>query len=198
MGIGVIQFTGDAYASAQKKLLPPGRLWNLFLDSVLTKVFLATGDELERVSGRSFDLREESDPRTTTELITDFECMLALVASGTTQERRDRVVALLTRRQRFRPVDVQEALAVDLDLDAADVDIIETSNAAAVASGDETEVYRFFAYRDPALPGTPDIAAAQIELDIISHSHTKGHVIESIDFLCDDPESLTDRDLLGA
>ncbi len=197
MGIGVIQFTADAYAAAQKKLLQQGRLWNLFLDSFLTKVFLASGDELARVSGRAFDLREESDPRTTTELITDFERLLALLASGTLQERRDRVVALLTRRQRFRPVDVQEALTVDLDLDAADVDVIETSRALAITIGNDREIYRFFVHRDPALPGTPDIEAAQVVLDEISHSHTKGVIGESISFKCDDPESLCDRDLLG-
>lgn len=195
--MGVIQFTADAYARIQKTLLPPGRLWSLIPTSFLTRIFLGSGDELARVSGRSADLVEEGDIRTTTELITENESELALPSTGTLQERRDRAEALRIQRQRFRPSDVKVAVAPYLALDVADIDLIETSNAAAVASGDEKEVYRFFVYRDPALAGTPDIAAAQVELDRISHSHTQGHIIESIDFLCDDPESLTDRDLLG-
>ena len=84
-----------------------------------------------------------------------------------------------------------------LDLDAVDIVMIEISNAQALSFGDETLVHQFYIYRNPALGGTADIAAAQIELDAISHSHTNGIVIESIAFKCDDSESLCDRDLLG-
>lgn len=195
--MGVIRFTAEAYASAQKALLPPGRLWNLIAGSFIGKVFLASGDELERVSGRAADLVEEGDPRTTTELITENESELALTATGTLQERRDRVVELRTRRQGFRPVDVRRAVAVDLDLPLADVEMIETSRALAILIGDDLIIYLFHIFRDPALPGTPDIAAAQVVLDDISHSHTQGKIIESKTFKCNDPESLCDRDLLG-
>lgn len=195
--MGIVQFTADAYAGIQKALLPPGKIWNLVLDSFITKVFLASGDELERVSGRSADLVEEGDPRTTTELITDNESELALVASGALQERRDRVVELRTRRQGFRPADLKDALAVELDLDPADVVVIETSRALAIIAGDDRIIYLFHIFRDPALPGTPDIPAAQAQLDSIAHSHTQGKIIQSITFKCNDPESLCDRDLLG-
>lgn len=194
--MGIVAFTAEAYARAQKALLPPGRLWKL-ISSTIEAVLLAAGDELARVSVRANDLVVESDGRTATELLPDFERELALPSTGTDAERRLRIDAQETKRPSFRPEDVKAALAPTFDLDVSDIVVIETSNAAAVASGDETEVYRFFVYRDPALAGTPDIPAAQIELDDISHSHTKGHVIESIDFLCDDSESLTDRDLLG-
>lgn len=195
--MGVIQFTADAYARIQKALLPPGRVWRLDLGSFITKVFLASGDELARVSGRSADLVEEKDPRTTTELITDHESELALTASGTLQDRRDTVVALLIRRQRFRPVDVQAALTVELGLDPGDIDVIETSRAQAIAAGDDRLIYLFHVFRDPALGGTYDVAAAQVILDDISHSHTLGKIVESITFKCDEPTSLCDRDLLG-
>jgi hypothetical protein len=68
----------------------------------------------------------------------------------------------------------------------------------ASSMGDDREIYRFFVYRDPALPGTYDIEGAQALVDDISPSQTAGYVVESIDFLCDDPYSLCDRDLLGA
>jgi uncharacterized protein YmfQ (DUF2313 family) len=67
-----------AHARVLKKLLPPGRLWNLLPDSVLSLLFLAFGDELARVDGRGEDLIEETDPRTATETLSDWESMLGL------------------------------------------------------------------------------------------------------------------------
>jgi hypothetical protein len=63
---------------------------------------------------------------------------------------------------------------------------------------DEREIYRFFIYRDPTLPGTYYLESAQQLLDEMEHSNTLGQVIESVNFLCDDQYSLCDRDLLGA
>lgn len=195
--VGVVAMTAAAYARTMKALLPPGRLWRLAPDSFLSLVFLAAGDELARISGRAVDIVEEADSSTTTELITDFERELQLPNTGTIEERRLRVVALETRRQRFRPIDVQAALAPYLALDAADVDVIETSRALAIATSNDRAIYLFHVYRNPLLGGVPDIAAAQVVLDEISHSHTKGKVIASTSFKCNDPYSLCDRDLLG-
>ncbi len=113
------------------------------------------------------------------------------------EERRAHVVSRLLLRQRVRPADYQEVLAPVLGLNPEDVEIIEHSRAHAIAVGDDQEIYRFFVFRDPVLPGFYDIAQAQAIVDEISHSHTKGYVIESDNFLCDDPFSLTDRDILG-
>lgn len=63
---------------------------------------------------------------------------------------------------------------------------------------DPRQIYQFFVYRDPGLGGTWDLPAAQRLIENMKPTHTRGTAIESIDFLCDDPESLTDRDLLGA
>lgn len=189
--------TAAAYARTMKALLPPGRLWRLAPDSFLSLVFMAAGDELARISGRAVDIVEEADSSTTTDLITDFERELVLPSTGTDDERRARIVALEIRRQLFRPADVQIALAPYLGQDAADVDVIETSRALAIATSNDRAIYLFHVYRDPALAGTYDVAAAQVVLDDMSHSHTKGKVIESTSFKCDDPYSLCDRDLLG-
>lgn len=67
-----------AHARVLKKLLPPGKLWNLLPDSVLSKLFLAFGDELARVDVRGAALIEETDPRTATETLSDWEMMLGL------------------------------------------------------------------------------------------------------------------------
>ena len=192
--------TAEAYARAMALLLPPGRIWRVVGDSLTMDAFTGAGDELVRVGGRGQDLIRESDPRTADELLPEFERMLALVATGTLEERRARVVARLIARQRYRPVDFQDALAPLLGLDPEDVVVIERTAAQAAGMGDldGREIFRFFIWRDPSLGGTYDLAAAQDLVDQIKPAHTVGHVIESVDFLCDDPYSLCDRDILGA
>jgi hypothetical protein len=186
-----------AYQRLQMALLPPGKLWRLYADSLLGKLFLACGDELERVDVRAADLMNEADPTTATETLPEYEAMLEFEAAGTTAERRARIVSQLIAQQGYRPADLQSTLARLLGLEAADVEVIERANADAVAIGDVREIYRFFIHRDPTLPGDYSIEAAQDLVDLIKPSHTIAHVIESVAFLCDDPFSLCDRDLIG-
>lgn len=189
--------SADAYARMLKALLPPGKIWRLDSDGVLSRIFLACGDELDRVDQRAQDLIREADPRTADELLPEFEAELGLVAEGTIDERRARVVALLLRRQRFRPVDFQQVLAPLLGQDAEDVVVLEQSRAFAILVGDDREIYRFYVYRDPGAPGSYDLSSAQELVTRMKPSHTEGHVIESIDFVCDSPFDLCDRDRLG-
>lgn len=179
------------------QLLPPGRALKRDTDGLIYATMQGAAEELVRVSGRVEDLFRESDPRQTVELLPDFEAMRGLEPNGTTTERRNRVIAHLLRRSRFRPVDFQTVLAAVLGLDASQIPVIETSRALAVIIDDAQEIYRFFVYRDPGLGGSYDLDSAQDLIDSMAPSHPKGHVIESIDFLCDDPYSLCDRDLLG-
>lgn len=187
-----------AYAKMLASLLPPGRVWRLETGTVLANVLLGAADELERIHERGQDLIEESDPRTTDELLEDFERVLDLDSDGTDDERRARVVSHLLKRQRVRPADYQQILAPILGLDAEDVEVREISRADAIAMDDDTQIYRFHIFRDPGLGGTYDVAAAQAVVDAMSHAHVKGIVIETLGFICDDPMSLCDRDLLGA
>ncbi len=175
-------------------LLPPGRIWRLLGGGLLPKIILACADELARVDARAAALLEEADPTTADELLPEYESDLELEATGSKEQRRGRIVGRRVARQRVRPVDYQLALAPLL----GDVVVLERTSAMAAALGDAREIYRFFVYRDPALPGTYDVAGAQALVDKVAHSHTAGHVIESVDFLCDDPHSLCDRDLIGA
>ncbi len=179
-------------------LLPPGKVWRLVGDSVLSKLFAGCADELGRLHARAVDLLNESNPSTAVEMLAEFELELDIDAAVTLEERQARLVARYVARQRYRPVDFQTALAALLDLDIEDVVVIERTNAMAVAMDDVREIFRFFIYRDPDLSGTYFLDSAQLQLDAIKPSHTAGHVIESIDFLCDDEFSLCDRDLLGA
>jgi hypothetical protein len=194
------QRTPSQYARVMRHLLPPGRLWNFDPAGYLMRVFLAAGDELSRVSGRVLDLLAEADPRTATdaELLGDFERLLTLDGTGTESERQNRVVARLTQDRGFRPQDVRETLAPLLDQDVVDVVIIERTTIAAAVIAEPREIYRYFVYRDPLAAGTADLEGAQAALDSLEHTHTKGHVIESLDFKCDEATSLCDRDALGA
>lgn len=188
-----------AYARMMTALLPPGRLWRLVGDSVLGRLFLACADELARVDGRSTDLLRESDPATVLELLPESERELALETGALSiDERRARVVARTVARQRFRPADFQAALAPLLAQAPEDVVVIERTRAFCVLIGDDREIFRFFIYRDPTLPGAYFLASAQQLVDQIRPTHTAGQVIESIDARYDDPHSLYDRDLRGA
>jgi len=180
-------------------LLPPGKLWDL-VASMLSDLFAACADELGRLDARVSDLLREAIPSTAVELLPDYESELELVpgASDTNAQRQARIVAQTIADQGFRPSDFQTALAPLLVQDASDVVVLERSAAFAASINDVREIFRFFIYRDPTLPGTADIASAQALVDKIKASHTVGTVIESVNLLCDDSHSLCDRDLLGA
>lgn len=188
---------GGAYAQMLTQLLPPGRL-RTDLSGFLGKLMLASADELDRVDGRAADLFNEADPSTANELLPEWESLFDVDAAPTIEERRANIVSRLIRRQRFRPTDFQQALAPLLLQDAEDVVVIERSVAFCASIGDAREIYRFFVYRDPGLPGTAFIASAQVLVTSMKPSHTVGTVIESIALVFDDPFSLFDRDILGA
>lgn len=194
--IGEAAIASD-YAGMLFALFPPGRLWRRFA-STLYSTLLGFADELVRVHDRVLDMLEEIDPSTAVELLPEYEIDFRLVAAATTAERQSNVVARLVARQRYRPVDFQQALAPLLLQDAAAVVVLERSHAFAASIGDDREIFAFFIYRDPALSGAAFIASAQALVDKIKPSHTVGTVIESVSALYDDPHSLYDRDILGA
>lgn len=195
-----------SYARQLKQLLPPGRLWKLLGDSWLGDFLLGAADELSRIGFRARDMLRELDPTTTYELVELFEGVLGITVdtARALASRQASVVAKLVHRQRFRPADFRQALAPILSAQPADLQVIERTAAQALAMGDAREIYRFFVYRNPASPawvipaGEDPIAEANAVIVDIKPSHTLGEVITSINFLCDDPNSLCDRDILGA
>lgn len=189
--------TADDYARMLVALLPPGRLWRT-IGSKLYGLFLGSADGLVRVHNRIADLLREANPATAVEMLPEYEQDLALTPAATTAERQANVVALLVRRQGFKPADFQQALAQLLALAPADVVVIERSLAFVAAVGDQRAIFDFFVYRNPSLPGTYFVASAQQLVSVMKPSHTRGFVVESVNILCDDAHSLCDRDLLGA
>lgn len=83
-----------SYAAQIRKLFPRGRLWRFEPDSNLWKLVQAIADEFDRVRGRGKDLINESDPRTATETIADWEAMLSLP-----DERVPELSAVLAERR---------------------------------------------------------------------------------------------------
>ena len=67
-----------AYASQIAKLLPPGVLWNFEEDSTLRGALLGIADEFTRVRIRGTHLIDETDPRTASETLEDWERVLGL------------------------------------------------------------------------------------------------------------------------
>lgn len=187
----------DAYSRMVRSLFPRGRAITDDPGSVVSKVSVALSDELVRIHLRGLDMIEESDPRTCNETVSDHEIELGISGSGTLQDRRNNIVSFLLSEEGFRPDDFKNALAPVLGLSPTDVIVIEISRSDAVASGDERQIFRFFIRRDPSLPGTFSISSAQHIVDQMAPSHTQGFVIVSDNFLTDDPDSLTDRDILG-
>jgi len=98
-----VRLTAAEYQDQLRALLPQGAAWPRAADSVLASLLLGWSEELARIDGRAWDLLEEIDPRTTTELIAEWEriCGLPDPCSGlapTLQGRRDAVLAKLTGR----------------------------------------------------------------------------------------------------
>lgn len=85
--------TGDdngKYSTQLARLLPPGVVWDLEADSEIRATLAATADELERVRVRGRNLIDETDPRTASETIGDWERVLGLPdgSASTIEERR--------------------------------------------------------------------------------------------------------------
>ena len=70
--------TAEGYAAQLQALLPPGRAWSRERDSVLSALLSGFSEELARIDQRGEDLLVERDPRSATELITDWERVLGL------------------------------------------------------------------------------------------------------------------------
>lgn len=93
--------TTAEYLAQLQALLPPGAAWRRDADSALTEFLNALAEELARIDQRVDVLLNESDPRTTYELLTDWERVAGLPdpctpAEASIEERRLSLVQRLT------------------------------------------------------------------------------------------------------
>lgn len=90
----------EAFFRQFLQLLPPGRAWQ---GATIRKILRALADEWERIDGRGADALLEFDPRTTTEMIDEWEAAVGLPdpcvsdwGALSLAQRRAAVVARLT------------------------------------------------------------------------------------------------------
>ncbi|MCX7061329.1 MAG: DUF2313 domain-containing protein [Gammaproteobacteria bacterium] len=93
--------TAEDYAAQLAALLPTGAAWQPSPETLLGRLLLAIGSELARVHARADTLRIEADPRSTTELLPEWEITAGLpdpCVSGpqTIEQRRAALLARLT------------------------------------------------------------------------------------------------------
>lgn len=92
-----------SFLAGLQALLLRGLAWRQDADAVLTRLLSAVADGLARLHRRTLDVLEETDPRTTRALLSEWEAMAGLPdpcagAAGTLQERRAQLLAKLTAR----------------------------------------------------------------------------------------------------
>jgi uncharacterized protein YmfQ (DUF2313 family) len=97
-----------AYADQLARLLPPGKAWSRDPASELGQLLLALAAEFARLDGRTLDLIEEIDPRTTVEMLPDWERVAglpdpAIPVPTTLADRRSALAARLLSRGDPRP-----------------------------------------------------------------------------------------------
>lgn len=88
----------EQYRSQLQALLPIGAAWTREPQAVLTQLLDAFAQELARVDARAAVLVDEADPRTTSELLADWERAFALPGDcittvQTAQARRDALLS---------------------------------------------------------------------------------------------------------
>lgn len=85
-----------AYARQMAQLLPKGPAWAFAPDGIFARLLLAMAAEFARVDSRALDLIDEADPRTTLELLPDWERVAGLpdTCTGAPEETNERQVAL--------------------------------------------------------------------------------------------------------
>jgi uncharacterized protein YmfQ (DUF2313 family) len=126
----------DNYKAQLGQLLPPGKAFANSDNSKLGDLLAAQSVELARVDGRAEDMILEADPRTTNEMLPDWErvCGLPDECTGggeTVEERRQLVTAKYTQRGGQSPGFFQE-LAATLGYD------VEIEEYHAFRVGDDT------------------------------------------------------------
>ncbi len=90
--------TAAQYLSQLQSLLPSGPAWPREPDSELTKFLTGLAEEFARIDARATDLLNESDPRTASETLDEWEASLGLPDIGiTTTTDEERQIAIVAR-----------------------------------------------------------------------------------------------------
>ena len=116
--------TADQYRQQLVALLPKGAAWVRQNTTRLAKLLDAMAQELARLDRRADELVRESDPRSTSEMLPDWERVCGLPDPcvgelGTVQQRRNAVIARLTGTGGASPqffIDLSASLGFDVTI----------------------------------------------------------------------------------
>lgn len=92
--------TANDFYNQLKALLPPGPAWDDGQSAIASKLLLACADELVRINADIDRLVDEADPRTTLQLLPDYERIFGLPTdcmAGSDQTLQQRRAALLSQ-----------------------------------------------------------------------------------------------------
>lgn len=117
------------YKAQLQRLFPQGKLFKFFDGSNQDKLVAGIADELARIDDRGDKILQESDPRTTEELLPEWEEMLGLPDecgsnAVTVQDRRNQILQklkLLGGQSKALYVELAQQLGYDVSIE----DVIE-------------------------------------------------------------------------
>lgn len=120
--------TAEHYREALRALLPPGQLWPESITSMVSSFLEAIAQEFARLEEFGYGLLDEVDPRTTTQLLSDWERVAGLPdpchgLGETVQARRAELIARLTAQgslSRQFYIDVAAAFGFAITIDEFD------------------------------------------------------------------------------
>jgi uncharacterized protein YmfQ (DUF2313 family) len=109
--------TATDYASQLQALLPPGAAWRMEPGDVRLAVLEALAEEFARLDARADALPVEANPRTSTELLPEWEAFLGLPPTGTDAERRGAILGwLLAQFEQNAPFYIAQAAALGVPI----------------------------------------------------------------------------------
>lgn len=145
-------FDEAAYVNQLKLLMPPGAAWSTDDDAGLGDLFTGWAQEMARLNARIDALYEEADPRTTVEMIGDWEASLGLpdpcTAAVTTLSGRQVIAWRKIAFQAGQTPAFYVALAASVGMEIEihefdpDVDDFDGSLTALIAGGRFRFVWR--------------------------------------------------------
>jgi hypothetical protein len=91
----------EKYLKSVQSLLPGGPAFTRDADAKITKLLKGLATELGRVDGRAVDLLDESDPRTASETLADWERVYGITTDTTLSDavRRDAILAKIASQE---------------------------------------------------------------------------------------------------
>ena len=139
----------EAYRRQLSDLLPPGRAWSRSPTALISRLLEAMAEGMARVHRRALDLVEEADPRTTLELLPDWERVAGLPdpcagAEQTLEGRRRRLVAQLTTVGGQSPAYLEgRAAALGYDVTITDYAVFTCNSLCDAPMNDEDWIFAF-------------------------------------------------------